>query len=243
MAGGEGTRLRPLTLDIPKPLAPIAGKPVMHHIVDLLRRHGITDVIATVHYKGEKIESYFRDGSAFGVCMRYVREESPLGTAGAVGLARQILRDETFLVISGDALTDIDLEALLADHRQHGAEATIAVRRVDDPREFGVVQTDDRGRIVRFQEKPSWSEAFSDTINTGIYVFEPSVLELIPSGKRCDFARDVFPQMLAKNAAMRAFTAGGYWSDVGTLEQYKIANDDALRGLVRLQLPTRDTAA
>lgn len=237
MAGGEGTRLRPLTLDLPKPLAPIANKPVMHHIVDLLRSHGITDVIATIHYKGAAIESYFGDGSAFGVRMRYVREESPLGTAGAVGLAREYLKNDAFLIISGDALTDIDISALIERHRRSGAVASIAVRQVSDPREFGVIDADAGGRIRRFIEKPSWSEAFSDTVNTGIYVLEPAVLDAIPSGTPCDFAKDVFPRMLAEQRPMQAIAVDGYWSDIGTLEQYKIANEDALYGRVRLELP------
>ena len=242
MAGGEGSRLRPLTLELPKPLAPIANKPVMHHIVDLLRRHGLSDVVATVHYKGDAIESYFGDGNAFDVRMRYAREQSPMGTAGAVGLARSLLAHDSLLVISGDALTDIDLRALIEDHRAGGAHATIAVRRVDDPREFGVVDADANGNILRFQEKPSWSEAFSDTINTGIYVLEPSVLELIPDGQPCDFAKDVFPRMLAEKRPLRAFEVDGYWSDVGTLEQYKAANEDALYGRVRLDLPGAELA-
>ena len=237
MAGGEGSRLRPLTLDIPKPLAPIANKPVMHHIIDLLRSHGITDVLATIHYKGDAIESYFGDGSAFGVRMRYVREESPLGTAGAVGLARRILRNDAFLVISGDALTDIDLSSFIAKHRTSGSVASIAVRQVSDPREFGVIDADAHGRILRFIEKPSWSEAFSDTVNTGIYVLEPAVLDAIPSGKACDFAKDVFPRLLAEEHPMQAVQVDGYWSDVGSLEQYKTANEDALYGRVRLELP------
>lgn len=237
MAGGEGARLRPLTLDLPKPLAPIANKPVMHHIVDLLRAHGITDILATIHYKGDSIESYFGDGSAFGVRMRYVREESPLGTAGAVGLAREILGNDAFLIISGDALTDIDLNSFIARHRGSGAVASIAVRQVSDPREFGVIDADAHGRIVRFLEKPSWSEAFSDTVNTGIYVLEPAVLDAIPSGKPCDFAKDVFPRLLAAEHPMQAVALDGYWSDVGSLEQYKTANEDALYGRVRLELP------
>jgi mannose-1-phosphate guanylyltransferase / phosphomannomutase len=237
MAGGEGSRLRPLTLERPKPLVPIANKAVMHHIVDLLRRHGIHDVLATIHYKGEAIESYFGDGSRMGIRMRYVREAVPLGTAGAVGLARHVLQDDTFLVVSGDALTDIDLSALITFHHAKAPQATIAVQRVDDPSRFGVVDADDEGRVVRFQEKPSREQAFSDTVNTGIYVMEPSVLGLIPEARPCDFARDVFPRMLTKRNSLFARSVEGYWSDIGTLDQYKAANEDALHGRVRLELP------
>ena len=243
MAGGEGLRLRPLTLDVPKPLAPIANKPVMHHIIDLLKLHGITDIVATIHYKGDAIESYFGDGSAFGVQMRYVREESPLGTAGAVGLAREILGNEAFLVVSGDALTDIDLSSFIAKHRASAAVASVAVRQVSDPREFGVIDADAYGRIRGFLEKPSWSEAISDTVNTGIYVLEPVILDAIPFGKPCDFAKDVFPRLIAENCPMQAIAVDGYWSDVGSLERYRAANEDALQGRVCPRRRTHVTAS
>ncbi len=144
MAGGEGSRLRPLTSSRPKPLVPVANKPVMHHIVDLLRRHGITDVVATLHYLADEIENYFGDGSELGVSMEYVVEDTPLGTAGAVKLAQSLLGDERFIIVSGDALTDIDLSELIAAHERSGAVATIALQRVANPLEFGVVVTDER---------------------------------------------------------------------------------------------------
>ena len=169
MAGGEGSRLRPLTSRTPKPLVPIANKPVMQHIIELLRAHGITEVVASVHYLADEIESYFGDGSAFGVSINYVVEDTPLGTAGAVKLAQEWL-NEDFLVISGDVMTDCDIAALVQQHRSQGNDATIALVRVPNPLEFGVVITEDDGRISRFLEKPSWGEVFSDTINTGIYV-------------------------------------------------------------------------
>src|ERR1700722_2312289 len=183
MAGGEGSRLRPLTSGRPKPLAPVANKPVMHHIVDLLRRHGITEIVATLHYMADEIETYFGNGSEFGVTMHYVVEDSPLGTAGAVKLAQHLLDGERFLVISGDALTDLDLTTLLAAHEAHDAAVTIALQRVANPLEFGVVVTDEGGRITRFLEKPSWGEVFSDTINTGIYVLEPGIFDYMDAGK------------------------------------------------------------
>jgi mannose-1-phosphate guanylyltransferase / phosphomannomutase len=237
MAGGEGSRLRPLTSSRPKPLVPVANKPVMHHIVDLLRRHGIDRVVATLHYLADEIENYFGDGSDAGVTMEYVVEDTPMGTAGAVKLAEGLLSGEPFIVVSGDALTDIDLGELIAAHRRSGAFATIALQRVANPLEFGVVVTDDGGRITRFLEKPSWGEIFSDTINTGIYVLEPQVFEYMEAGKNYDFARDIFPFMLRDGRKLCGHVCGGYWSDIGNLQQYLQANYDALRRAVRLEIP------
>jgi mannose-1-phosphate guanylyltransferase/phosphomannomutase len=237
MAGGEGSRLRPLTSSRPKPLAPVANKPVMHHIVDLLRRHGISDVIATLHYLADEIENYFGDGSDLGVTMSYVVEDTPLGTAGAVKLAQPLLGGERFVIISGDALTDIDLTELLAYHQRRGAAATIALQRVPNPLEFGVVVTDEHGRITRFLEKPSWGEVFSDTINTGIYVLEPEIFEYMEAGKNYDFSRDIFPFMLRDGKPLYGHVTDGYWSDIGNLQQYLQANYDALSGAVRVDIP------
>jgi len=237
MAGGEGSRLRPLTSRRPKPLAPVANKPVMEHIVDLLRRHGITEIVATLHYLADEIESYFGDGSAFGVSLQYVVEDTPLGTAGAVKLAADLLGDEPFLIISGDALTDLDLSALVADHRASGASATITLQRVTNPLEFGVVITDDQRRITRFMEKPSWGEIFSDTINTGIYVLDPIVLTYMEAGKSYDFSRDIFPRLLHEEKLISGYIATEYWTDIGNLQQYQQANYDALSGKVQIEIP------
>jgi len=237
MAGGEGSRLRPLTSRRPKPLAPVANKPVMEHIVDLLRRHGFTDIVATLHYLADEIESHFGDGSSFGVSMQYVVEDTPLGTAGAVKLAAGLLGDEPFLIISGDALTDIDLGALVADHRRSGASATITLQRVHNPLEFGVVITDENRRITRFLEKPSWGEIFSDTINTGIYMLEPVVLTYMEAGKAYDFSRDIFPRLLHEGKMISGYVAAEYWTDIGNLQQYQQANYDALSGKVHLEIP------
>ena len=237
MAGGEGSRLRPLTSRRPKPLAPVVNKPVMEHIVDLLRRHGTTEIVATLHYLADEIESYFGDGSAFGVSMSYVVEDTPLGTAGAVKLAEDLLGDEPFLVISGDALTDLDLLALVADHRRTQATATITLQRVTNPLEFGVVITDENNRITRFLEKPSWGEIFSDTINTGIYVLDPSVLSFMERGKAYDFSRDIFPRLLHEGKLVSGYVTTEYWTDIGNLQQYQQANYDALAGKVRVEIP------
>jgi mannose-1-phosphate guanylyltransferase / phosphomannomutase len=228
MAGGEGSRLRPLTSRRPKPLAPVAGKPVMEHIVDLLRDHGFTEIVATLHYLADEIESWFGDGSAYGVTMHYVVEDTPLGTAGAVKMAHDILGGEPFLIISGDALTDIDLTALVRHHREQGNDVTIALQRVTNPLEFGVVVTDEDGRINRFLEKPSWGEVFSDTINTGIYVLEPGILDLMERGKIYDFSKDLFPLMLRNGAKLGGWVFDAYWTDIGNLEQYQQANYDAI---------------
>ncbi len=233
MAGGEGSRLRPLTSRRPKPLAPIANKPVMHHIVELLKRHGITEIVATLHYLADEIESYFGDGSALGVAMQYVVEDTPLGTAGAVKMAEARLGGETFVIISGDAMTDLDLTSLIQAHRAAGNTATIALLRVSNPLEFGVVITDDDARITRFVEKPSWGEVFSDTINTGIYVLEPEVLAYMEAGRSYDFSKDIFPLLLRDGKRLGGHVISDYWADVGNLQQYQQANYDALAGTVR----------
>ena len=195
MAGGEGTRLRPLTSNQPKPMVPIVGKPCMEHIIELLKQHGFEEVIVTVAFLPQAIRSYFGDGESLGLEMDYSVEEQPLGTAGSVGLAKERLTD-TFLVISGDALCDVDLTALIETHRAKGAAVTIGLKSVDNPLEFGIVVTDDDGRVERFLEKPSWGQVFSDTINTGIYVLEPEVLRHIPDDRPYDFSKELFPHLL-----------------------------------------------
>src|SRR5581483_2122296 len=188
MAGGEGTRLRPLTSNQPKPMVPIVGKPCMEHIIELLKAHGFEDVIVTVAFLPQAIRSYFGTGESLGVRVSYSVEESPLGTAGSVRLAAGRL-DDTFLVISGDALCDLDLTKIVEYHREKKASVTIGLKSVENPLEFGIVVTDEEGRIERFLEKPSWGQVFSDTINTGIYVPEPEVLRHIPKDRPYDFPR------------------------------------------------------
>ncbi|HEY8192324.1 MAG TPA: nucleotidyltransferase family protein, partial [Gaiellaceae bacterium] len=195
MAGGEGTRLRPLTSNQPKPMVPIVGKPCMEHILELLRDHGLEQVIVTLAFLPQAIRGYFGTGETLGMEIEYSVEETPLGTAGSVRLASDRL-DETFLVISGDALCDFDLSALIRFHQEKGAAATIGLKSVENPLEFGIVVTDEDGRIERFLEKPSWSQVFSDTINTGVYVLEPEVLRHIPEGRPFDFSKELFPLLL-----------------------------------------------
>ncbi|MBI3787677.1 MAG: nucleotidyltransferase family protein [Ignavibacteriales bacterium] len=189
MAGGFGTRLRPLTCNIPKPMVPMLNRPMMEHIVELLKKHGFTDLITTLYYQPEVITNYFGDGSAFGVHMHYLKSEADYGTAGSVRNAKEFL-NERFLIISGDVFTDIDLGAALKYHKQKKAKATIVLTRVANPLQFGVVLTQDDGTISRFLEKPSWGEVFSDTINTGIYILEPEVLDLIPPKEEFDFSKN-----------------------------------------------------
>src|SRR3954452_9460864 len=236
MAGGEGTRLRPLTSNQPKPMVPVAGKPCMQHIIELLRRHGMTDIVVTVAYLPQVIRGYFDDGGALGVELHYSVEERPLGTAGSVKHAEETL-DETFLVISGDALCDFDLGALVDFHRERGALATLALKRVENPLEFGVVIVGEGGRIERFLEKPSWGEVFSDTINTGVYVLEPEVLRAIPAGEPYDFSTQLFPALLESGAPLYGHVEAGYWQDIGNLEQYRRANEEALDRRVALEIP------
>jgi mannose-1-phosphate guanylyltransferase/phosphomannomutase len=236
MAGGEGTRLRPLTSNQPKPMVPIVGKPCMEHILDLLRRHGMNEVVVTLAFMPQAIRTYFGDGTTLEMDIDYSVEEQPLGTAGSVRLARERL-DETFLVISGDALCDVDLTALLAAHREKGAAVTIGLKSVDNPLEFGIVVTDEDGRVERFLEKPSWGQVFSDTINTGIYVLEPEVLRHIPTDRPYDFSKELFPLLLEMGRPIYGHVLDGYWQDIGNLEQFRQANFDALDGNVHLEIP------
>jgi len=236
MAGGEGTRLRPLTSNQPKPMVPIVGKPCMEHILELLREHGMTDVIVTVAFLPQAIRSYFGEGDTLGMSIGHSVEESPLGTAGSVRLAAKQL-DETFLVISGDALCDVDLTKLVEFHKERGAAVTIGLKSVDNPLEFGIVVTDDEGRVERFLEKPSWGQVFSDTINTGIYVLEPEVLRHVPTDRPYDFSKELFPYLLEMGRPLYGYVMDGYWQDIGNLDQYRQANFDALDEKVRLNIP------
>src|SRR5581483_7185977 len=236
MAGGEGTRLRPLTSNQPKPMVPIVGKPCMEHILELLRRHGFDEVVVTVAFLPQAIRTYFGDGDWLGLSVEYSVEESPLGTAGSVRLASDRL-DETFVVISGDALCDIDLTKLLEFHREKGAAVTIGLKSVENPLEFGIVVTDEDGRIERFLEKPSWGQVFSDTINTGIYVIEPEVLRHVPTDRPYDFSKELFPLLLEMGRPLYGYVCDGYWQDIGNLDQYRQANFDALERRVELEIP------
>ena len=233
MAGGFGTRLRPLTCNTPKPMVPLMNKPMMEHIVALLRTHGIKDLIASLFYQPDVITGYFGNGSAFGVTMNYVRADADYGTAGSVRNGTYGMH-ERIMVISGDVLTDFDLSAALHYHEAKKAKATIVLSRVKNPLQFGVVITGDDGKITRFLEKPSWGEVFSDTINTGIYILEPEVLEMVPYRSDYDFSKDLFPLLLRQDAGLYGYVANGYWRDIGNLNEYQDAHIDALNGLVQM---------
>lgn len=235
MAGGSGTRLRPLTCDLPKPMVPILNRPIAQHIINLLKRHHITEIIATLHYLPDVMRDYFQDGSDFGIQMTYaVEEDQPLGTAGCVKNVAELL-DETFVVISGDSITDFDLSAAIRFHKQHQSKATLILTSVANPIEFGVVILDDENRIKRFLEKPSSSEIFSDTVNTGTYILEPDVLDYLPVNQETDFSKDLFPLLLEKGEPMYGFVAEGYWCDVGHLDAYREAQYAALYQRVKLE--------
>ncbi len=236
MAGGEGTRLRPMTASQPKPLLPVVNQPIMEHVLRLLKRHGFSETVVTVQFLASLVRNYFGDGEEFGMSLQYATEEMPLGTAGSVKNAESALRDEPFLVISGDALTDIDLSAMVRFHRENGALVTVGLTRVPNPLEFGIVIVDDDGRIQRFLEKPTWGQVFSDTVNTGIYVMEPEVLAEVPAGELVDWSGDVFPRLLKQGAPLFGWIADGYWEDVGTHESYLKAQVDVLSGRVETEI-------
>jgi len=236
MAGGEGTRLRPLTSNAPKPLLPIADRPMMEHVIRLLARHGITEIVVTVAFMAEAIRDYFGDGREFGASLTYVEESSPLGTAGSVRNAADHL-DERFLVISGDVVTDIDLTQAIAFHDARKAMATITLTSVENPLEFGIVIAREDGSIERFLEKPTWGQVFSDTINTGIYVFEPEIFEFVEADRVVDFSADVFPLLLAEAAPLFGAVVPGYWEDVGTVDAYLRTHKDVLDQMAQLAMP------
>lgn len=227
MAGGEGTRLRPLTCTRPKPMVPVLNRPCMEHIINLLRNHGISEIGVTLQFLPEKIQDFFGSGKRLGVRIKYFIEDVPLGTAGSVKNAESFL-DETFIVISGDALTDCDLQKAVAFHKEKKALATLVLTKVTCPLEYGVVIADREGRIMRFLEKPGWGEVFSDTVNTGIYILEPELLNYIEQGKMVDFSKDLYPMLLAAGKPVYAFVTDGYWCDIGTIDQYLQAHCDLL---------------
>jgi mannose-1-phosphate guanylyltransferase / phosphomannomutase len=236
MAGGQGTRLRPLTSNQPKPMIPIVNVPCMEHIVKLLERHGFTDIAVTLQFMPDEIRDYFGDGSEWNVNIRYSVEDAPAGTAGSVKMAEQQLglEGERLLIISGDALTDADLSRLVEFHQEKGSEATMVLKSVENPLDFGIVITEEDGRISRFLEKPAWGQVFSDTVNTGIYLLEPSAIAEIPDPEEgeYDFSKELFPKLLDTGRPLYGYITGDYWEDIGTLEQFASAQRDVLDGRV-----------
>lgn len=239
LAAGLGTRLRPLTYEMPKPLVPVANRPVMEHILRLLARHGHREAIANISHLPEMIRERFGDGSGLGIELSYSVEEELLGTAGGVRGVAEFLtggESDSFLVISGDGLTDLDLAAMRAVHEAHGGIATLALKRVSDPGEFGVVITGSDGRIQAFQEKPDAAEALSNLANCGIYMFRREIFDHFPDRDFVDWAMDVFPALLEADVAMYGYEIDAYWNDVGSLEEYLQGNVDALEGAVALEI-------
>ncbi|MEG1810293.1 MAG: sugar phosphate nucleotidyltransferase [Clostridia bacterium] len=229
MAGGSGKRLRPITCSIPKPMVPLLNKPVIDYCIELIKSHGITDISITLFYLPNKIKEHIGDGSRFGVDVSYSTEDQPLGTAGSVKLAAGE-RSDRLIVISGDAICDIDLTEAIRSHEASGAAVTIVLKKVTAPMEYGVVLTDETGRITRFLEKPMISEVFSDLANTGIYIIEPEVMQLIPDGQMFDFSCDLFPLLMQRGAKMNGYETNGYWCDIGDLYQYMSAQREMLSG-------------
>jgi len=230
LVGGEGTRLRPLTYSVVKPMVPVANRPFIEHVILKLAAHGINDIVLAMGYKPDSIFAYFGDGAGPGIKLTYSLEEKPLGTAGAVKNAGGHVED-TFFVLNGDTFSDIDYTEMLDLHRRNRAMATIALSHVDDPTRFGVVETDAESRVKAFIEKPSWENVTSHWINAGVYILEPSVLDCIPDGRFFMFEKGVFPPMLEKSERVFSYPSKAYWIDVGRPSQYHQLNRDILRGL------------
>ncbi|MBF0547864.1 MAG: mannose-1-phosphate guanyltransferase [Candidatus Riflebacteria bacterium] len=237
MAGGFGTRLRPITCNIPKPMVPVANVPMMEHIVTLLKKYDLKKIVSILYFQPEIITKYFGDGSDFGIEMSYVMATADFGTAGSVKNSEEHLKDDSFIIISGDVLTDFDLSEAIRFHREKKAMATMVLTRVTNPLEFGVVITQSDGQIIRFLEKPSWGEVFSDTINTGIYILEPEIFKYIPPQVEFDFSKNLFPLMLKEKLPLYGFIADGYWKDIGDLNEYRLAHQSVLEGTVEISIP------
>ena len=237
MAAGLGTRLRPLTNLVSKPMVQMAGRPCIEHTIRLLRKYDITDIVINLHYMPELIRKHFGSGGNYGVNIKYSYEEELLGTAGGVKNVEDFFSGEPFLVVSGDALTDINLEDFYKHHKKQKAIASLALKKVPDPTQYGVVICDDKKYITDFQEKPSWEEAISTLANTGIYLFESEVFSHIPDNKFYDFGKEVFPGFLKNKIKMSGYTMRNYWCDVGDLEVYREAHYDMLTGLVEVNIP------
>jgi mannose-1-phosphate guanylyltransferase / phosphomannomutase len=238
MAGGFGTRLRPLTANLPKPMVPMMNKPMIGHIINLLKSHGINNIVMSLFFQPEVIMNYFGDGSAFGVKINFIKADADYGTAGSVKNAIEMLglNREQLLIISGDVLTDINLSKAVAFHNARKSKSTIILTRSKNPLQFGIVITDENGKITRFLEKPAWGEVFSDTINTGIYILEPDVFDMIPYREEFDFSKDLFPAMLEKGMGLFGYVTDGYWRDVGNLNEYQEAHLDCLNRKVKLEI-------
>src|SRR5579875_1319349 len=240
LAAGVGSRLDPLTRNVPKPLVPIVNRPVMEYLIELLVRHGFTEIMVNLHYLGDQIAAYFEDGSRWGAHIHWAYEDRLWGDAGSLKRAEDFFKDETFLVIGGDDLTDMDLSRLLKTHREKKALATIALSIVDDPSEYGIVLMNEEGRITRFLEKPKGEVIFSNTANTGVYVFEPAIFELIPHDVFYLFGKRVFPMLLEQKLPLFGHLTAAYWRDVGNLKVYQQTHRDMLEGRVKARIALQE---
>ncbi len=241
LAGGEGTRLRPLTCNIPKPMVPILNTPFLEHMIGYLQAHRVSEVILALSYLPGSIQEHFGDGSAWGIRLTYVVEKTPLGTAGAVKNAAGHL-DDTFLVFNGDTFTDIDLTSMIAFHRQRHAVASIVLTPVSDPTRYGVVEMDHQQQVQCFTEKPARDQVKSNLINAGIYVLEPDVLGLIPSDAHYMFERGLFPDLLERGQRVCGYSSSAYWVDIGTVEDYLRLHHDLLMGRAGLNVAKQATS-
>lgn len=237
LAAGVGSRLDPLTRNVPKPMVPILNRPVMEYLIELLKKHGFDQIMVNVHYLGDQIEHYFQNGSRWGVHIEWSREDRLWGDAGSLKRVEEFFKDETFIVIGGDDLTDMDLTRLVKTHRDKNALATIALSLVDDPSEYGIVLMNEDSRITRFLEKPKGEVIFSNTANTGVYVFEPEIFDLIPRGVFYLFGKQVFPLILEQRRPLYGHLTAAYWKDVGNLKIYQQTHQDVLAGRVNAPLP------
>ncbi len=236
MAGGFGTRIQPLTHSRPKPMLPIMNRPMMEHTMMMLKDLGIKEFIVLLYFKPEIIQNYFKDGSDFGIKITYVVPDGDYGTAGAVKLAQEYIGDDSFIIISGDLVTDFDFKKLFDFHENRKSKLSIGLTSVENPLQFGVVIANEDDVIEKFLEKPSWGEVFSDTINTGIYIIEPEILDYIPHGENFDFAKDLFPLLMQENISLLAYSLSGYWRDVGNPESYREVYEDILAGKVNFKI-------
>jgi mannose-1-phosphate guanylyltransferase len=235
LGAGLGTRLRPITYELPKPMMPVLDRPIMSHILKLLARHGFKEVIANLYHLPDMIRDHFGDGSDYAVSLSYSPEDKLLGTAGGVRKVRDFLGEDTFLVISGDALTDIDLGALWKRHQEAGGIGTLSLKRVADPSQLGVVVLGPDGHVQGFQEKPDPAEALSNLANCGIYVFEPEIFDYFPDRDVVDWATDVFPALLDGDVALYGHEISEYWNDIGSIGEFRQGNFDALAGKVEIE--------
>ncbi len=236
LAAGVGSRLDPLTRSLPKPMVPVINRPVIEHIVRLLKRHGFDDIVVNLHYLGDQIDAHFKKCKDLGVTLHFQYEDRLWGDAGSLKRCEQFF-DDTFIVIGGDDITDLDLSRLVRHHKEKRALASIALSLVDDPSEYGIVLMNERGRITRFMEKPKGETIFSNSANTGVYVFEPEIFDLIPKGTTYGFGHNLMPLLIEQKKPLYGLLTSAYWKDVGNLKTYEQCHVDAMAGRVQLDMP------